>query len=56
MNLDYLISLHPKKAILATFTGQTPHVQVKIQKPDLTTYTVGKLSMLRFFEPNIEDS
>ena len=24
VNLDYLISLHPKKAILLTFSGQTP--------------------------------
>ena len=24
VNLDYLISLYPKKAILPTFSGQTP--------------------------------
>ena len=32
VNLDYLISMHPKKAILPTFSGKTPHFQGKRQE------------------------
>ena len=32
VNLDYLISLHAKKAILPTFSGQTPHFLGKKQE------------------------
>ena len=32
VNLEYLISLHPKKGILLTFSGQTPHFLDKKQE------------------------
>ena len=49
VNLIHCNSLHPKKAILPTFSGQTPHFVGNITKPELTTYTIGKLSPLRSF-------
>ena len=33
VNFVYWISLHPKKAILPTFLGQTPHFLSEKQKP-----------------------
>ena len=47
VNLVCWNSLHPKIAILPTFLGQNPHFLSEKQNPDLTTYTIGKLSPLR---------
>ena len=49
VNLVHWNSLHSKKAILPTFSWQTPLFLVKITKPELTTYIIGKLGPLRSF-------
>ena len=49
VNLDYLISLHLKKAILPTFSGQTPLFLGKKQETRTNTLHHHKLGQLRFF-------
>ena len=49
MNWVYWISLHPKKGILTTFSGQIQNCLGENLKPELTTYTIGKLGPLRSF-------
>ena len=49
VNLVHWNSLHPKNAILPTFLGQHHIFSVKITKPELTTYTIGKLGLLWSF-------
>ena len=47
INLVHWNSLHPKKAIIPTFSGQNQIFSVKTTNPELTTYTIGKLGLLR---------
>ena len=47
VNLYYLISLHPKIAILPTFSGQTPQFLGK--KQETRTNTIGKMGPMQLF-------
>ena len=57
VNLDYLISMHPTKAILLTFSGQTQHFLGKKQKNRPNNLHHQKAGFVGLFlKPKIEGS
>ena len=49
VNLVHWNSLHQKRPFYLLVQDRHPIFSVKITKPGITTYTIGKLVMLRFF-------